>query len=140
MSATPLVSVIVPAYNAARFLPHAVESIRRQDYLPLEIVIVDDGSTDDTAEVARDLGSDIRYVYQPNAGPAAARNRGLEQARRELIAFLDADDEWPPDKLRIQVGRLLAEPELDVVTGRTHYIRLPGAPDLKIVSRARIRR
>jgi len=70
-------------------------------------------------------------VYQPNAGPAAARNRGLEQARGELIAFLDADDEWPPDKLRTQVGRLLAEPGLDVVTGRNPFHPSARRQDLK---------
>src|ERR1017187_10588057 len=98
----PLVSVIIPAYNAAHFLPNAVASVRRQSYEPLEILIVDDGSRDDCARVAAELGETVRYVRQEQAGPAAARNRGLELAQGEFIGFLDADDEWPEQKLSIQ--------------------------------------
>jgi len=120
----PLLSAIVPTYNAAGFLAEAIESIRWQTYQPVEIIVVDDGSTDDTAEVVRGLGGEIRYVEQANAGPAAARNRGLELAQGELIAFLDADDRWPRDKLEIQVPRLLGNPELDLVLGRIQYVDL----------------
>jgi len=122
----PLVSVIIPAYNAAHFLPHAVASVRRQGYSPIEIVIVDDGSEDGCARVAAELGDDVRYVRQEQAGPAAARNRGLEMARGEFIGFLDADDEWPEQKLSLQISRLLAEPELDLVLGRVRYVALEG--------------
>jgi GT2 family glycosyltransferase len=72
--AKPSVSVIIPVYNGAKFLSEAVESIRRQNYHPLEIIIVDDGSTDETAELVKSSGKDIRYAYQRNSGPAAARN------------------------------------------------------------------
>ncbi len=123
----PFVSAIIPAYNAARFLPEAVESIRRQNYEPLEIIVVDDGSADATADVARGLGDDIRYVPQANRGPAAARNHGLRLAQGEVIAFLDADDLWPDDKLEVQMGRLLEEPHLQVILGMAQYVRLPGA-------------
>ncbi len=125
-AAGPLVSVIIPAYNAAQFLREAVASVRAQGYSPIEIVIVDDGSTDDTAETIRSLGEGIRYVRQANAGPAAARNRGLAEARGEWVAFLDGDDLWPADKLRVQAARLEADPSLDVVLGRVQYRHEPG--------------
>jgi glycosyltransferase involved in cell wall biosynthesis len=119
--------VIVPAYNAARFLPSAIDSLRCQEYEPMEIIVIDDGSTDDTAAVVQRLGGDIRYVRQANAGPAAARNYGLRLARGEFIAFLDADDQWPREKLSIQLARLLAQPELDAVLGRIQYVALDGS-------------
>jgi len=122
----PLVSVIIPAYNAAQFLREAVASVRAQGYGPIEIVIVDDGSTDNTAETIQSLGEGICYVRQANAGPAAARNRGLAEARGEWIAFLDADDLWPMDKLRGQAARLEADPLLEVVLGRVQYRHEPG--------------
>jgi glycosyltransferase involved in cell wall biosynthesis len=122
----PLVSVIIPAYNAAHFLPEAVRSIRWQGYQPLEILVVDDGSSDNCAEVAQSLGTDVRYVRQQNAGPSAARNRGLELAQGDFIAFLDADDQWPDEKLSIQLSRLEAEPSLDLVLGRIQYVALNG--------------
>src|ERR1700682_4446766 len=103
----PLVSIIIPVYNAAHFLPQAMASIRAQGYDSLEIVVVDDGSTDNCADVAKSLGSDVRYDRQVNRGPSAARNRGLALARGELIAFLDVDDQWPAQKLSVQLGRLL---------------------------------
>jgi glycosyltransferase involved in cell wall biosynthesis len=122
----PLVSVVIPVYNAAHFLPQAMASIRAQGYEPLEIVVVDDGSTDNCADVAKSLGSDVRYERQINSGPSAARNRGLALARGEFIAFLDADDQWPAHKLSVQMGRLMAEPQLDLVLGRIQYVALEG--------------
>jgi glycosyltransferase involved in cell wall biosynthesis len=127
-----LVSVIVPVFNAASFLPQAIASIDRQAYSPFEIIVVDDGSTDNSAEVARNLPSVSSYFRQENQGPSAARNLGLKHARGEFIAFLDADDEWPVGKLDLQIGRLRAEPQLDVVLGRIQYISLPGAEDIDI--------
>lgn len=121
------VSVIIPVYNGEAFLAEAVASIRHQDYEPLEIIIVDDGSTDGTAELVAGLGEDIRYVYQCNGGPAAARNKGLAMARGDIIAFLDADDLWPSDKLQIQITRLVKDPKVEIVLGRIKYISLPGA-------------
>jgi glycosyltransferase involved in cell wall biosynthesis len=122
----PLVSVIIPVYNAAHFLPQAIASIRAQGYESLEIIVVDDGSSDNCADVAKSLGSDVLYERQENRGPSAARNRGLALARGEFIAFLDADDQWPAHKLSVQLGRLLAEPQLDLVLGRIQYVALPG--------------
>jgi glycosyltransferase involved in cell wall biosynthesis len=127
-----LVSVIIPAFNAASFLPDALASIDRQGYPSLEIIVIDDGSTDDTAAVARSLPSVNHYFYQENKGPSAARNLGLKHAKGEFIAFLDADDKWPEGKLDLQLGRFRAEPKLDVVLGRIQYISLPGAEDIDI--------
>jgi len=121
---TPLVSVIIPVYNGARFLADAVDSVRRQDYRPIEILVVDDGSTDDTPEVADGLAPHIRYIRQDNAGPPAARNAGLRHARGTVIAFLDADDLWTERKLAIQMARLTEPPAADVVLGYTRLAPL----------------
>jgi hypothetical protein len=117
----PLVSVIIPVYNGSRFITEAVESITSQEYGALEIIVVDDGSTDDSAEIVARLGRDVRYVYQDNAGPGAARNRGIRDASGDLIAFLDADDLWAAGSVRLLLNRLIAHPELDVAHG---YARL----------------
>ena len=136
----PFLSVVIPCYNAARLLSEAVASVRAQQYEPLEILIVDDGSTDATAQMAPGLGPEVRYFRQQNRGPSAARNLGLRQARGELIAPIDADDLWPEGKLELQVSRLLAEPELDLVSGRVRYVELPGGriPDLQFEGADRI--
>jgi glycosyltransferase involved in cell wall biosynthesis len=102
----PLVSVIIPTYNRGHVVPEAIESVLRQTYLRLEVIVVDDGSTDNTPECLQQFAGRIRVVTQENAGPAAARNRGIEMARGELIAFLDSDDLWLPRKLERQVTLL----------------------------------
>lgn len=119
MTEAALVSVIIPVYNGAQFLPEAVASVRAQAYAPIEIILVDDGSTDHTAQVVQTLGADLRYVYQPNRGVAAARNHGLALAQGELIAFLDVDDLWPAQKLTQQIAALSAEEEIQMVWGMT---------------------
>lgn len=121
-----LISVIIPVYNGAEFLPDAVASVRAQAYAALEIIVVDDGSTDHTAQVVQTLGNGIRYLYQPNQGPAAARNVGLAAAQGELIAFLDADDLWPVDKLAQQLPALAAAPETAIVWGCTQICAYQG--------------
>ena len=109
----PFVSVIIPAYNGEVFLAEAIRSIQQQNYNPLEIIIVDDGSTDGTAQVATNFKDQVRYVYQPNSGgPAAGRNRGIKMARGELICFLDQDDLWLPQKLEVQIRFLRKNPEV----------------------------
>jgi glycosyltransferase involved in cell wall biosynthesis len=123
----PTISVIIPVYNGEAFLPQAITSVRGQDYSPLEIIVIDDGSTDGTPDLVKDLGGDIRYIYQEHRGPAAARNTGIKTANGELIAFLDVDDLWPPDKLASQVPYLVADDDLQVVLGRTQIVFLPGA-------------
>jgi glycosyltransferase involved in cell wall biosynthesis len=119
----PLVSVIIPVLNGERFLAAAVASVQRQRYPSIEVIVVDDGSTDSTAAVADSLGAGVRCIRQANAGPPAARNRGLEEARGALIAFLDADDLWAENKLEVQSERLFGDPELDVVMGTTQLFR-----------------
>ncbi|HSE51013.1 MAG TPA: glycosyltransferase family A protein [Gemmatimonadales bacterium] len=111
----PLASCIIPVYNGADFLAEAVTSALTQTYPALEVVIVDDGSTDRTPEVARSFGERVRYLRQENAGPAVARNTGLAAARGELVAFLDADDRWDEAKMARQAAVLGAQPELDYV-------------------------
>lgn len=127
-----LVSVIIPAYNAAGFLPDAINSALAQRYPHLEIIVVDDGSKDNPAEVAARFQGAVHYVRQENAGPAAARNRGIRMAGGEFLAFLDADDLWPADKLEIQMARLALDPALDVIAGRIQYVRLDGAAELAL--------
>lgn len=112
---SPLVSVIIPVYNTAAFLATAVESVLAQTYQPLEIIVIDDGSTDESAQVARQFGDKVRYLHQLNQGPAAARNQGIALARGELLAFLDADDWWHPHKLQCQVAHFAQQPDLGYV-------------------------
>jgi len=106
------VSVVIPAYNCARYISRAIESVLAQTHPADEIIVVDDGSTDDTAAVVRQYGSAVRYIYQNNAGPSAARNTGINAARYPWIAFLDADDEWLPEKLQLQIALLQRHREL----------------------------
>jgi glycosyltransferase involved in cell wall biosynthesis len=109
-----LISCIVPVFNGERYLQEALDSILAQTYQPLELIVVDDGSTDGTATLAAGYGERIRYLWQANAGEASARNRGLSAAQGEFIAFLDADDLWHPEKLTRQVARFHERPELDL--------------------------
>ena len=120
----PLVSVVIPVFNGERFLREAVQSVLAQKYSPVEIIIVDDGSTDGTATVARSLPETVRYLYQTNQGPAAARNRGIEHAQGSLIAFADADDLWPEDKLELQLPYLISDPAIEIVMGRIQQVLL----------------
>jgi glycosyltransferase involved in cell wall biosynthesis len=102
----PLVSVIMPAYNTARYIREAIDSVLDQDYPSKELIVIDDGSTDGTLEVLRSYGDRITLIEQRNQGSAVARNAGLAAARGECIAFLDSDDIWLPGKLRLQVDHL----------------------------------
>lgn len=112
---TPLVSVIMPVYNCDRYISQAVESILAQTYQSYEIIVIDDGSTDNTRLALQPYFEAIRYVYQENQGVSVARNHGISLARGELIAFLDADDFFLPDKLAAQVGVFDAQPNLGIV-------------------------
>lgn len=118
----PLISVIVPVYNGARFLPQAIDSILAQRYPCLEIIVVDDGSTDDVETVVAGLPVDVRYFRQDNAGPAAARNRGIRDASGEFLAFLDVDDLWPENNLRVLAEALRRDPALMVVNGHAQMM------------------
>ena len=109
----PLVSVVLPAWNGEPFLGEALESVDRQGWRAFEIVVIDDGSTDATAAIAGAFPG-VRLFRQARSGVAAARNRGVDAARGELVAFLDQDDRFTPDKLERQVGAFLADPALDL--------------------------
>jgi len=112
-----VVSVIIPVYNCERYLGEAIESVLAQTCGPLEIIVVDDGSTDHTADVARSFAPAVRYFLQAHAGAPAARNRGAELARGCYIAYLDADDLWVGEKLERQIDSFDEDPELDMVCG-----------------------
>lgn len=119
---SPTVSVVIPCFNYGRFLRDAVASVRAQTFADHEILVVDDGSTDDTEAVARDLGGAVRYLRQANQGPSAARNTGIAAARGRYIGFLDADDTWHPEKLARQVQILERRPEVVFVyTDSTYF-------------------
>ncbi len=111
----PKVSVIIPTYNHAQFVAQAIESALAQTLAPVEVIVVDDGSTDETAQVLAHYGERIRVVRQQNGGVAAARNAGAALAVGEYLAFLDADDTWLPRKLEKQLARFQAEPNLGLV-------------------------
>ena len=112
--ANPLISCIVPVFNGERYLGEALDSILAQTYRPIEIIVVDDGSTDGTRQLVTSYGDRVRYFWQPNAGPPRARNLGLSLAQGEYVAFLDADDLWQPNKLSLQMARFQERPELDL--------------------------
>ncbi|MBW3587589.1 MAG: glycosyltransferase, partial [Cyanobacteria bacterium 0813] len=112
---TPLISVIIPAYNAARYIVQTVESALCQTFTNLEIIVVDDGSTDNTHQVLQPYLERIRYIYQENQGAAIARNRACQLAKGEFLAFLDADDYFLPEKLQKQVACFDADSALDMV-------------------------
>src|SRR5690606_15764736 len=121
----PLVSIVIPCYNHARFLGEAIESALGQTYPRVEVVVVDDGSTDDTAAVVVRYPA-VRYVRQANAGLAAARNAGLRASTGELLVFLDADDRLTPGALEEGLRCLRARPECAFVYGAYRWIEADG--------------
>ncbi|MBN1260013.1 MAG: glycosyltransferase family 2 protein [Anaerolineae bacterium] len=123
---SPLVSVILPVYNGARFLRQALESIRAQTYTPYEILVIDDGSIDASAGIARSFPG-VQYHRQPNQGVAHARNTGLALAQGVFIGFLDQDDLWTPGKLERQVAHLQRHPETGYVLAKQEIFLEPGA-------------
>jgi len=125
--AAPRFSVIVPAYNSADTLTRAVESVLAQSWPAHEIIVVDDGSTDDTLQVAGKFGDQVRVIQQPNAGVSVARNRGVEAANGDWLAFLDADDWYYPDRLRWHADWIAADESLDFLTGDYEYRREDGS-------------
>lgn len=120
----PLVSVIMAAYNAAEHIGEALESVLAQQWRPLEVVVVDDGSTDATAEIVRGY-SEVVYVQQENQGPSAARNSAVEHSSGDFVANFDSDDLLPPTRIGDQVGYLLANPEVGAVFGRQEWLNAP---------------
>lgn len=141
----PSVSAVIPAWNAAETIGRALDSILAQTWGEVEIVVVDDGSTDDTPQlIARDY-SQVKLIIQENSGPCVARNKGAFASSGELIAFLDSDDEWTPDKLEVQVAAMQAHPEIDMLgtngwrtVGEMRYAAMPPWPPGRKLMRATI--
>lgn len=126
MSVQPKVTVIMPVFNASSTLTQALNSVLWQGYEGLEVIVVDDGSTDDSCHILSTFGDSIRVLHQRQQGPAAARNLALQQAQGDYIAFLDADDVWLPGKLLMQVAYLQAHPDVSAVFGR--FLRWEAQP------------
>jgi GT2 family glycosyltransferase len=114
-SAEPLVSVVIPSYNRADYIAETIESVLQQTYEPIEIIVIDDGSKDNTREVVERFAPKVRYVWQENAERGASRNHGLRLAEGEFIAFLDSDDVWLPAKTEMGVEFLLKRPEIGLL-------------------------
>jgi glycosyltransferase involved in cell wall biosynthesis len=109
------VSIIIPTYNSAEYIAETLDSAFAQTYKNCEIIVIDDGSTDNTKEVLQSYMSKIKYIYKENGGVSSARNVGIENAEGEYIAFLDSDDIWLPEKLEKQMERFKSEPDLGLV-------------------------
>jgi glycosyltransferase involved in cell wall biosynthesis len=121
-----LVSVIIPCYNAERYVGEAIQSVLDQTYQSFEIIVVDDGSQDGSAAVLQQY-PDVRYQYQENSGIGATRNLAIEMAEGDFFAFLDADDLWEKDKLARQLDAFAQEPDLDMIFG---YVQQFLSPDV----------
>ncbi|HEX6644677.1 MAG TPA: glycosyltransferase family A protein [Gemmatimonadales bacterium] len=126
-----LVSCIVPVCNGARFLAESIESVLAQPHRPLEIIVVDDGSTDGTPDVIASFGGRVRGIRQENAGPSAARNRGVAEAEGAWIAFQDADDLWEPFKLELQLASFARNPALGLSVGHLQNFWEPELRDIE---------
>jgi hypothetical protein len=120
-------SVIIPTFNSAETLGRAIESVLEQSWPAHEIIVVDDGSTDETREIAAGFGRSIHYLYQENAGVSAARNNGARMATGDWLAFLDADDWFFPDRLKWHAQWISEDPGLDFLTGDYEYQREDGS-------------
>ncbi len=127
MTNSILISVIVPLYNGAKYLSQTIATLRALDYPALEIILVDDASTDESFALATSLIEDATNItllsHEVNQGPAAARNTALQAARGEIIAFLDVDDEWPEDSFAVRLQCLLDNPHIDIALGKVQCLR-----------------
>jgi glycosyltransferase involved in cell wall biosynthesis len=126
----PTVSVVIPSYNYGHFVTEAVESVLAQTWRASEIIVVDDGSTDDTRQRLQPYADRVRYLYQANQGLPAARNTGIRASRGDHVALLDSDDKWHPRKLEFQVACLARRPEVALVAGKVAADLQTGWPDL----------
>ena len=129
----PLVSCIIPTFNRANYIAEAVESVLAQTYTPIELIVVDDGSTDDIRQILTGFPG-IRYLWQENRGFAAARNAGIAIATGQFLSFLDSDDVWREDKIRRQMAVFSRQPETDAVYGQAEQF---ASPELSSQDRAR---
>ena len=119
----PKVSIIITTYNRCAWIKHAVDSVLQQSYQNFELLIIDDGSTDITKGILSEYGNEIKYFYQPNKGPAAARNLGIKQSTGTYICFLDSDDRWLKSKLETQVTLVTEHPEVKICYTDEIWIR-----------------
>ena len=125
----PLISTIIPVYNGELYLGEAIKSVLEQSYPNVEIMVVDDGSTDSTAQVSLRFGELVHYFYQENAGLSAARNAGIKRAKGEYLAFLDADDLFVPQKFEQQYACFRDNPDLDMIFGQVEHFYSPDLPE-----------
>ena len=131
----PLVSVVVAAYDCERYIAATLDSALAQDHEPIEVIVVDDGSTDSTAAIVEHYG--VRLIRRPNGGQGAAKNTGVAAARGELVAFLDHDDLWAPHKIGRQVEALAEAPGAAGVVARLEVLLEPGIPHPEWLPRSR---
>jgi glycosyltransferase involved in cell wall biosynthesis len=124
-----LVTVMITVFNGAQYLAESIESVLAQTYSPIELIVLDDGSTDGSGGVARGFGSALRYARQKNAGMSGARNSAVALASGAYFSFLDADDRFRPDKIAHQTAILAADPSVDVVFGRMTEFVSPDVDD-----------
>lgn len=136
----PSVSVVIATYNRARFLPETIESVLTQRFQDFEIIVVDDGSTDETQQVLKGYGDKIRSLHQENRGPSAARNLGIHQARGKWIAIQDSDDLSTPDHLEVLFGQAQKNPNLGLVFANGAYLGGPSHRRTTIIPEKKSRR
>jgi len=121
--AKPLITVIIPVYNGEEFISEAINNVLGQNYPALEIIVINDGSTDNTESVVKNLDADLRYLYIKNQGPSFARNQGISYSTGDYIAFLDADDLFPENNLSILSEELVQNTEVDIVRGYAQLMK-----------------
>ena len=138
--ASPSVDVVIPVFNGERFLEQAIASVLDQSLVPAKVLVVDDGSTDSSREIAMRFGNPVSCLAQANQGPSAARNRGIAAASSEWVAFLDADDYWMPGRLERMLDVVERNPDVDFIyTGLTRIAADGSEEPLRAVSPDRIR-
>jgi glycosyltransferase involved in cell wall biosynthesis len=135
MEQKPLISVIIPTYNRQNYVTEAIESVLSQDHQPIELIVVDDGSTDGTDRAVSLYGAAVRYHWQPNQGVSIARNKGIALAQADYLAFLDSDDLWMPNKLTEQMRAFDNDPQVEAVFC---HVRQFFSPEVPTESRAKI--
>lgn len=135
MQSNPLVSVIIPVYNCEKYLAQAIESVLEQDYHPLEVIIIDDGSTDQSSQIAKDFLPRVKYYFQENQGLAASLNQGVLLSQGEYLSFLDSDDLWVKSKLASQMMLFTQSTDLEAVFSHVKQFK---SPELDEESKAKI--
>lgn len=130
----PLVSVIMPVFNGEKYIRESIESVLSQDYSPIELIVINDGSTDGTSQILASLGMYFTYLVQENKGTAATRNRGVDKSKGEFIAFIDQDDIWKKGKISLQYDLLSNDKHLDMVLSHLEFIYTYGKERIRQTS------